>query len=130
LTTLIVVAKSSSEKKFLIGINQSVNETILELTGNPDDRLSLRSFRRFIEHEQRIPLPVHGVQGLELVVVREGESAVAGRKHAAQSRTAPPSPSSIHPPLVTTTELMIVVTPPDYGTTSFDRLLKATLDTD
>jgi hypothetical protein len=130
LTTLIVVAKSSSEKKFLICINQSVNETILELTGNPDDRLSLRSFRRFIEHEQRIPLPVHGVQGLELVVVREGESAVAGRKHAAQSRTAPPSPSSIHPPLVTTTELMIAVMPPDYGTTSFDRLLKATLDTD
>ncbi|MDF9751584.1 hypothetical protein [Arthrobacter sp. ES3-54] len=130
LTTFIVLAKSSSEKKFLIGINQRVNDTILELTGNPDDQLSLRGFRRFIESEQRIPLPVHGVPGLELVVVREGESAGAGRKHPAQRRTAPPNPSSIHPPLVTTTELMITVTPPDYGTTSFDRLLNATLDTD
>src|SRR6476646_4368223 len=42
LTTFIVLAESSSEKKFLIGINQSVNESILELTGNPDDQLSLR----------------------------------------------------------------------------------------
>jgi len=62
------------------------------------------------------------------VVVREGESADADRKHPARRRTAPPSPSSIHPPLVITTELMIAVTPPEYGTTSFDRLLKGALD--
>jgi hypothetical protein len=130
LTALAVWAKVSSEKKFLTRIHQRVNETILELTGNPNDRLSLPDFRKFIENERRIPLLVHGVPGLELRAVRHGESPAIGPKQPPPHRTAPRTSSTARTPVVTTTQVVIAITPPDYGTASFDRLLQATLDAD
>ncbi|WP_426939273.1 hypothetical protein ACQCSV_05615 [Pseudarthrobacter sp. S3] len=127
LTIFLVMAKASSEKKFLTGVNQSVNETILELTGNPGDQLSLHDFRRFIENEQRIPLLVHGVPGLEVTAVKDGQSTATGRKQPARVQK---NPSPRDTPEVTTTRLLITITPPEYGTASFDRLLQATLDAD
>ena len=129
LTALLVWAKASSEKKFLTGINQRVNETVLELTGNPNDQLSLPDFRDFIEKERHIPLLVHGVPGLELMAVKEVQSTMSGRKQT-QVRTAPKNTASKDTPVVTTTRVVIVITPPDYGTASFDRLFQAALDPD
>lgn len=130
LTTLAVWSKASNEKKFLAGISKRVNDTIVELTGNPNDQLSLPDFRKFIENERRISLLVHGVPGLELRAVRHGESPAIGPKQSPPHQTAPRNSSSARTPVVTTTQVVIAITPPEYGTASFDRLLQATLDAD
>lgn len=130
LTTLAVWSKASNEKKFLAAISKRVNDTIVEMTGNPNDQLSLPDFRKFIENERRIPLLVHGVPGLELRAVRQGESPATGPKESPPHRNPPRNSSSTRTPVVTTTQVVVAITPPDYGTASFDRLLQATLDTD
>lgn len=127
LTGLSIWAKASSEKKFLTGINQRVNETVLELTGNPNDQLSLPDFRKFIENERRLPLPVHGVPGLELRAIRHGETSAIQPNQSRQSPSPPRNSSSARTPVETTTQIIVAITPPDYGTASFDRLLQATL---
>lgn len=130
LTTLAVWSKASNEKKFLAGISKRVNDTIVELTGNPNDQLSLPDFRKFIEKERCIPLLVHGVPGLELRTVRLGDLPAIRPKQAPEVRTTTKNSSSKDTPVVTTTQVIIAITPPDYGTASFDRLLQATLDAD
>jgi hypothetical protein len=79
--------------------------------------LSAQQLRALIENGEPLPLPVNGVPGLELSVVRE----------------QPPVP--VRNPVVKRTDnvvqtmrVVITVTPPDYGTTSFDHLLAAAVD--
>ncbi|HEX9228860.1 MAG TPA: hypothetical protein VF885_19840, partial [Arthrobacter sp.] len=91
---------------------------------------SLPDFRKFIEKERHIPLLVHGVPGVELMAVKEVQSTMSGRKQTTQVRTAPKNTASKDTPVVTTTRVVIVITPPDYGTASFDRLFQAALDPD
>lgn len=114
LTTLVIAGAASAERKFLNELAATVNDTILGLTGNANDRLSTDQFRALIENGKPLPLLVNGVPGLELQVFRPHQP-LPGR--------AP----SVKPAdnVDWTTRIVISVTPPDYGITSFDRLLAA-----
>lgn len=116
LTTLSVASKASNERAFLHGVTAEVNDTILKLTGNPNDCLSVEDFRALIESGKRLPLLVNGVAGLDLSVVRK-RPPVAREPVIKREEN-----------VITTTRVVITVTPPDYGITSFDRLLAAAID--
>jgi hypothetical protein len=113
-TALAIRGKASAERKFLEDLTSTVNDIIEGLTGNMAHRLSAQQFRALIENGDPLPLLVNGVSGLELQAVRE-----------------PPAVQSRNPVVkrtdnvVRTTRVVITVTPPDYGITSFDRLLAA-----
>ena len=115
-TTLSIRAKSSREKDFLQELTAEVNETILQLTGNPKDQLSVEDFRRLIESGESLPLPINGLSGVDLRVIQK-------------------RPEQVREPVVkkygnvpTTNRVVLTVTPPDYGIASFDRLLAAAKD--
>lgn len=113
-TVLAIRGKASAERKFLEGLTGTVNEIIVGLTGNIANELSVKQFRSLIETGKPLPLLVNGVPGLELQAVRE--------KPPAQSRN--PAIKRVDN-VVWTTRIAITATLPDYGITSFDRLLAA-----
>lgn len=76
--------------------------------------MSAQQFRSLIENGEPLPLPVNGVPGLELSVVSE--------QPPVQVRN--PAVTRVNN-VVRTTHVVITATPPDYGVTSFDRLLAA-----
>jgi hypothetical protein len=91
-----------------------VNDIIAGLTGNSTQRLSEQRFRRLIENGRPLPLLVNGVPGLELQAVSE--------------QTPAPSRSPVvkrADNVVRTTRVIVTIRPPDYGISSFDRLLAA-----
>lgn len=106
LTAVSVYGTATSERAFLRGLSERVNGTLLELTGNPAQQLSVQQFRALIESGRRLPLLVNGVPGLDLGVVRE-------------------RPAKRKPKVTTTAHVVLTVTAPDYGIASFDRLLAA-----
>ncbi|MBG6225942.1 hypothetical protein IWX63_002525 [Arthrobacter sp. CAN_A2] len=118
-TALAISGERSRQQKFLSGLAVTINTTVLELTGNPQDQLSLAKVEDLVTHGQCIPLLVNGVSGLELTALRE----------------KPPEPPqcikkdqrivSTVPDVVVTTRIVITTTPPEYGITSFDKLLAA-----
>ncbi|WP_247828210.1 hypothetical protein [Arthrobacter antioxidans] len=118
-TALAISGERSRQQKFLSGVAATINTTILELTGNPQDQLPLAKVEDLVTHGQRIPLLVNGVSGLQLTALRE----------------TPPQPPqfikkdqrivSTAPDAVVTTRVVITITPPEYGITSFDKLLAA-----
>lgn len=117
-TTLAVLGKASSERKALDNLTATVNDTLLGLTGNPNDQLSAAQFRSLVETGKHLPLLVNGVPGLDLSVVRD-------------------QPPQLREPVVKrvdnvvrTTRVVITVTPPEYGIVSFDRLLSAAVEHD
>jgi hypothetical protein len=115
-TTVSIKSKSSSEKAFLQELTAEVNETILQLTGNPKDQLSVEDFRRLIESGENLPLPINGLSGLDLRVIQKRTQQV---REPGVNRNAN---------VITTTRVVLTVTPPDYGIASFDRLLAAAKD--
>ncbi|WP_427133996.1 hypothetical protein [Pseudarthrobacter sp. S9] len=64
---------------------------------------------------KKLPLLVNGVPGVELKVV-------TNRPPAPKNASAPKAPA-----VITTTRVLAEVAAPDYGVTSFDRLLAAEL---
>ena len=120
-TTVSIRTKSSSENEFLQELTADVNETILQLTGNPRDQLSVEDFRRLIESGKSLPLTINGLSGLDLRVIQKRTQQPPGPQ--------PPGPILKNDGRVTTTtRVVLTVTPPDYGIESFDRLLAAAKD--
>ncbi|WP_247040719.1 hypothetical protein [Arthrobacter rhizosphaerae] len=96
----------SDERSFMTGLTKRVNDTIVEVTGTPDDQLSVRQFRQLVKSGEHVPLLVSGVPGLNLHVERASllELSGPGRWRA-----------------------VFTVIPPENGTDSFDRLLSAAI---
>ncbi|MFE4541599.1 hypothetical protein [Arthrobacter sp. NPDC056727] len=115
-TVLALLAKNSAERAFLQRLTGTVNEVILELTADRTTQISPDGLRSLIVNRGRLPLMVNGVSGLQLKV--------------APLRSPKPNPNAKPTTeAVTTTRIVIAATPPDYGISSFDRLLEtATTD--
>lgn len=113
-TALAIWAKASAERKFLADMTATVNDIIVGLTGNIELRLSPVQLRARIENGKSLPLPVNGVPGLELQAITKQLQEPA--RNPSVKRTDE---------VVSTTCIAISATPPDYGITSFDRLLAA-----
>jgi hypothetical protein len=113
-TTLAIKGKASAERRFMEGLTGTVNDIIAELTGNIANQLSAKQFRSLIETGKPLSILVNGVPGLELVAIREQPPAQV--RNAVIKRVDN---------VVWTTRIAITSTPPDYGITSFDRLLSA-----
>ncbi|MBP1137334.1 hypothetical protein JOE31_003566 [Arthrobacter sp. PvP023] len=113
-TALSIKGRASAERRFLAGITSRVNDIIAGLTGNSTHNLSAQQFRALIENGRPRPLIVNGVPGLELQAVSE--------------QLPPPAQNPVVKRVnnvVRTTRVVVIVTPPDYGISSFDRLLAA-----
>lgn len=115
LTTLAVASKSSAERAFLRRVTADVNGTLVGVTGNPHDSLTVEEFRAVMEYGRRVPLLVNGVPGIDLSIVRD-------RPSVAREPVVKRVDNEVR-----TTRVVITVTPPDYGVTSFDRLLAAAI---
>lgn len=105
-TVLGIAAQISAAHGFLRNLNAKVNDTILALTGDPNAQLSVPELRALIDNGKHHPLPVNGIPGIDLAVVR-----TPGAKPGQNT--------------VSTVRVIVTVTPPDYGIASFDRLLDA-----
>lgn len=113
-TVLLIAGKASAERKFLGGLTEAVNETIVGLTGRVEQRLSADQFRALIENGRPVALLVNGVPGLELQAISDQQPVPV--RNPVVKRTDK---------VVRTTRVVITVTPPDYGITSFNHLLAA-----
>ena len=113
-TVLLIAGKASAERKYLDNLTEAINETIVGLTGNVGDRLSAQQFKALIEYSKPLRLLVNGVPGLELQAISD-QQPVPVRKPVVKRTDN----------VVRTTRIVITVTPPDYGITSFNHLLAA-----
>lgn len=113
-TALAIRAKASAERKFLAQLTATVNDIIVGLTGNIEHRLSSDQLRTQIENGKPLPLLVNGVPGLELQATTEQPPEPARNPAGKRVDSA-----------ARITRIAISATPPDYGITSFDRLLAA-----
>ena len=116
-TVLLIGRKASAERKFLEDLTDAVNETIVGLTGNVGDRLSAQQFKALIEYSKPLRLLVNGVPGLELQAISDQQPVPV--RNPVVKRTDN---------VVRTTRIVITVTPPDYGITSFNHLLAAAVE--
>lgn len=114
-TVLGVLGKSSAERAFLQRLTATVNDVILELTADGAKQLSADELRSLLIDGGSVPLLVNGVSGLHLKVIPE--PAPKPKQNAKPNTDA-----------VTTTRVVIAATPPDYGISSFDRLLETATD--
>ncbi|WP_144406313.1 hypothetical protein [Arthrobacter sp. SPG23] len=113
-TALSIRGKASAEQKFLNSITARVNDIVAGLTGNSTHNLSAHQFRALIENGKPLPLLVNGVPGVELQAISEQPPVPARNPVVKRVNNA-----------VRTTRVIVTVTPPDYGISSFDRLLGA-----
>jgi uncharacterized protein (DUF58 family) len=104
---ILTVPAVSSQRSYMRGLTKRVNDTIVEVTGTPSDRVSVRQFRQLVRSGQQLPLLVNGVPGLNLHV----ERASTLEKNAAGKWL-----------------VVFTVIPPENGTASFDRLLAAAVN--
>jgi hypothetical protein len=118
-TVLLIAGKASAERKFLKDLTETANDIIVGLTGNIADRLPAPQFRALIENGKPLRLLVNGVPGLELQAIRDQKPVPV--RNPVVKRTEN---------VIRTTRVVITVTPPDYGVTSFDRLLAAAAEAD
>ncbi|MFC7847176.1 hypothetical protein ACFUTU_01725 [Arthrobacter sp. NPDC057388] len=115
-TVLAILGKNSSERAFLQRLTGTVNDVIIELTADRSKQLSPDELRSLLVDGGRLPLLVNGVSGLHL---KTAPLPSPKRNPNAHSKTE----------AVTTTRIIIAAAPPDYGISSFDRLLEtATTD--
>lgn len=113
-TFLGILGKNSSERVFLQRLTGTVNEVVLELTADRTNQLSPDELRSLLVEGGSLPLLVNGVSGLHLMVIPQ---------------PSPKPKQYAKTEVVTTTRIVIAATPPDYGISSFDRLLEtATTD--
>lgn len=96
LTVYTIVSEAKRQRRFLTGLAETVNEFIVESTGDRSSRITVDRFRLLIEYSGKLPLSINGVPCLEL--------------KASGERTG-------------TRQIVASVTAPDYGLDSFDRLL-------
>lgn len=115
-TSVSIRTKFSSENQFLQELTADVNETILQLTGNPKDQLSAEDFQELIETGDRVPLTINGLSGIDLRVIQKRTQQVQEPAVRMDAK------------VTTTTRVVLTITPPDYGIESFDRLLAAAKD--
>ena len=109
-TFLGILGKNSSERVFLQRLTGTVNEVVLELTADRTNQLSPDELRSLLVEGGSLPLQVNGVSGLHLMVIPQPSPKP---KQYAKPKTE----------VITTTRIVIAATPPDYGISSFDRLL-------
>lgn len=110
--------KLSPRQQFVNALMADVNDSVLELTDNRNARLSVKDLVALRQSGDVMPLPVNGVSGLYLGVLSD---APRQERIAAIARVSD---------RVSTTRVVISASAPDYGTASFDRLLKAAIETD
>jgi hypothetical protein len=103
---ILTIPTIASQKSFMRGLTQRINDTIREVSSASIDQLSTRQLGQLAKTGQPLPLLVNGVPGLRLQVKRV----------ATVARDAP------HKWLAE-----ITVLPPKNGVASFDRLLAAVL---
>lgn len=120
ITWMGIAGNASTQKAFARNLLETINDTVLGITGNPNDRLTAAHLRSFTEGEKSRPLLVNGIPGIQLRAVR--------------SRTMAPqrpvrlqgSPIQNQPAPIVTTIILLDMTAPDLSVDSFDRLLNAT----
>jgi hypothetical protein len=110
-TVLSIRAKASREWAVVQRLTATVNEVLLELTADRSKQLSAGELRSLLVDGGSLPLLVNGVSGLRLSVIPE--------QSPKPKQNAKPKTDA-----VTTTRIIIAATPPDYGISSFDRLLE------
>lgn len=112
-TAVGILGKSAGERAVQQRLTATVNDVILELTGDRAKQLSSDEFRALLVDGGSLPLPVNGVSGLHLKVVPPAPEPKQNAK-----------PNSN---VATTTRVVLAAIPPDYGITSFDRLLETAI---
>ncbi|WP_104138862.1 hypothetical protein [Arthrobacter sp. ZGTC131] len=113
-TAVGILGESSGERAVLQRLTATVNDVILELTADKAKQLSVDEFRSLLVDGGSLPLLVNGVSGLHLQVLPE---------------PSPQPKQNVRPnsDAVTTTRIVLAATPPDYGISSFDRLLETAI---
>jgi hypothetical protein len=96
LTIYLVTYDVRREKRFLTNLTESINEFIVESTGDRASRITAARLRQLLEFSDKLPLSINGVPCLEL--------KATGARNADR-------------------QIVATVTAPDYGLDSFDRLL-------
>lgn len=127
LTTWVGRSTLSRNRAFLAKLTGRVNDAIIDLTDSHSNHLSVEQFRQLILTGNSHPLSVNGVPGLDLVVIKKRVAVeVPGAKPLASAQKDGGRPST-----TASTEWRVVVnvTVPEYGISSFDRLLSATTET-
>ncbi|MEV7571499.1 hypothetical protein AB0P28_00215 [Pseudarthrobacter sp. NPDC089323] len=108
----------SPQQHFVNALMADVNDTLVELTGDREARLSVNDLMALRQSGYGKPLPVNGVSGLYLRVVSDAPR----QEHIAAIWRVSDR--------VWTTRVLVSASAPDYGTDSFDRLLKAAIETE
>ncbi|QOT19370.1 hypothetical protein [Paenarthrobacter sp. YJN-5] len=97
-TIASIVTTVKSDRAFLSGLTETLNEQILEMTGDPSARITSSRLRQMIDLGFSHSLTINGVPGLDL--------KVAGERFKER-------------------QVIATVTAPDYGLESFDLLLRS-----
>ncbi|BCW38203.1 hypothetical protein StoSoilA2_42590 [Arthrobacter sp. StoSoilA2] len=103
---ILTIPTVVAQRNLVRGLAKRINDTLTELTGSPDDKISTKQLRKLIKSGEQLPLLINGVPGLRLHVKR-----VASAKEDGSERLL----------------AIITVAPVSSGTASFDRLLEAAL---
>ncbi|YCH06968.1 hypothetical protein ACTAQJ_17985 [Arthrobacter sp. alpha11c] len=103
---ILTIPTIAAQKSLLRGLAKRINDTITEMTGSANDKISTKQLRKLIKSGEQLPLLINGVPGLQLQVKR-----VASAKEDASEKLL----------------AVITVAPVSSGTASFDRLLEAAL---
>ena len=109
-TALVIRGRVLSERAFVQRLTATVNEVILELTADRSRQLKVEELRSLLVKGTRRPLSLNGVSGMDLRIVRDP----APKQQNCSSKND----------VVTTTRVVLAAAPPDYGLSSFDRLLE------
>lgn len=104
--TILTIPAIAGQRSFMRGLAGRINHTIVEVTGNSRDSLSVKQLRHLIRSGEPLPLMVGGLPGLRLQVKR----VLAVNEDGPRTWVA-----------------TITAVPPRDGIASFDRLLEATL---
>jgi hypothetical protein len=103
---ILTIPTVAAQRSLLRGLAKRINDTLTELTGSSDDKISTKQLRKLIKSGEQLPLLINGVPGLRLHVKR-----VASAKEDGSEKLL----------------AVISVAPVSSGTASFDRLLEAAL---
>ena len=103
---ILTIPTVVAQRNLVRGLAKRINDTLTELTGSPDDKISTKQLRKLIKSGEHLPLLINGVPGLRLHVKR-----VASAKEDGSEKLL----------------AVITVAPVSSGTASFDRLLEAAL---
>jgi hypothetical protein len=97
ITVWDIVSTIRREKRYLTGLTETVNDFIVESTGDRSSRITVTRLRQLIDFGGKLPLSMNGVPCLDLTV--------GGQRFGSRV-------------------VIATVTAPDYGLESFDRLLR------